>query len=125
MEESADNILAQNVCSHFNGNSIAQDATKEVISVNCGLFICFCLSSPVGVGIGIAIDATTQGQTTNWIYAISMGIACGVFVYVAINHLMAKGYTPQSECYFDTSFYKFFALLLGVTVLAIVVFWDT
>ena len=85
----------------------------------------FAISSPVGVGIGIAIDATTQGQTTNWIYAISMGIACGVFVYVAINHLMAKGYTPQSECYFDTSFYKFFALLLGVTVLAIVVIWDT
>ncbi|KAF3963399.1 hypothetical protein ACB098_08G049700 [Castanea mollissima] len=37
----------------------------------------FAVSSPVGVGIGIAIDATTQGQTANWIYAISMGIACG------------------------------------------------
>ena len=85
----------------------------------------FAISSPVGVGIGIAIDATTQGQTANWIYAISMGIACGVFVYVAINHLMAKGYTPQSECYFDTPFYKFLAVLLGVTVLAIVMIWDS
>ena len=85
----------------------------------------FAISSPVGVVVGIAIDATTQGQTANWIYAISMGLACGVFVYVAINHLMAKGYTPQSECYFDTPFYKFLAVLLGVTVLAIVMIWDS
>ena len=42
MEESVDNILAQNVCSHFNGDSIAQDATKEAIAGNCGLCICFC-----------------------------------------------------------------------------------
>ncbi|CAK9153041.1 unnamed protein product [Ilex paraguariensis] len=39
----------------------------------------FAISSPVGVGIGIAIDSTTQGRTADWINAISMGHAYGVF----------------------------------------------
>lgn len=84
----------------------------------------FAVSSPVGVGIGIAIDATTEGRAADWVYAISMGIACGVFVYVAINHLIAKGFKPQGECYFDTPFFKFLAVVLGVGVIAIVMIWD-
>lgn len=86
--------------------------------------LAFAISSPVGVGIGIAIDATTQGAVANWIYAISMGIATGVFVYVAINHLIAKGFKPHSPSYFDTPFFKFFAVLLGVAVIAVVMIWD-
>ncbi|KAE9463556.1 hypothetical protein C3L33_04538, partial [Rhododendron williamsianum] len=57
----------------------------------------FAISSPLGVGIGIAIDATTQGPGADWTYAISMGLACGVFIYVAINHLIAKGFKPQEH----------------------------
>nr|XP_043620457.1 zinc transporter 2 [Erigeron canadensis] len=84
----------------------------------------FGISSPIGVGIGIAIDATTEGKTADWIYAISMGIACGVFVYVAIHHLISKGFKPQKESYFDTPFFKFLAVLLGVGVIAVVMIWD-
>ncbi|KAL1545131.1 zinc transporter 2-like [Salvia divinorum] len=84
----------------------------------------FAISSPVGVGIGIALDATSQGRGADWTYAISMGIACGVFVYVAINHLIAKGFKPQNKCYFDTPFFKFFAVLLGVAVMSVVMIWD-
>ncbi|KAI3423674.1 uncharacterized protein J3R85_010885, partial [Psidium guajava] len=84
----------------------------------------FAVSSPIGVGIGIAIDATTEGHVADWIYAISMGLACGVFVYVAINHLMAKGFRPRNKCAFDTPFYKFLAVLLGVAVMAVVMIWD-
>ncbi|KAG9458072.1 hypothetical protein H6P81_002580 [Aristolochia fimbriata] len=61
----------------------------------------FAISSPIGVGIGIAIDATTQGAAADWIFAISMGISTGVFIYVAINHLIAKGFKPNEACYFD------------------------
>ncbi|EXC10699.1 Zinc transporter 11 [Morus notabilis] len=82
----------------------------------------FAISSPVGVGIGIAIDATTQGAVADWIYAISMGLACGVFIYV--NHRIAKGFKPQSKCHFDTPFFKFLAVLLGVGVIAVVLIWD-
>ncbi|KAG6433484.1 hypothetical protein SASPL_105098 [Salvia splendens] len=84
----------------------------------------FAISSPVGVGIGIALDATSQGRGADWTYAISMGIACGVFVYVAINHLIAKGFKPQNKCYFDTPFFKFLAVLLGVAVISVVMIWD-
>ncbi|KAJ8747679.1 hypothetical protein K2173_013022 [Erythroxylum novogranatense] len=84
----------------------------------------FAISSPIGVGIGIAIDATTQGKVMDWIYGISMGIACGVFIYVAINHLMAKGFKPQAKLFFDTPFFKFVAVLLGVGVIAVVMIWD-
>ncbi|XP_074290482.1 zinc transporter 2-like isoform X2 [Silene latifolia] len=84
----------------------------------------FAVSSPIGVGIGIGIDATTEGRAADWTYAIAMGFACGIFVYVAICHLIAKGYKPQSPCRFDTSFYKFAAVFLGVGVIAIVMIWD-
>ncbi|XP_043719123.1 zinc transporter 1-like [Telopea speciosissima] len=87
--------------------------------------LAFAVSSPVGVGIGIAIDATTQGTVADWIYAISMSIATGVFIYVAINHLIAKGFKPLEPNYFDNPFFKFLAVLLGVGVIAVVMIWDT
>eukprot|EP00250_Pteridium_aquilinum_P007609 c17281_g1_i1 orf=295-1383(+) len=84
----------------------------------------FGISSPIGVAIGIIIDQTTEGRVADWIYGIAMGIACGVFVYVAINHLLAKGYIPQRKLHVDTPFYKFFAVTLGVGILAVVMTWD-
>ncbi|XP_062078825.1 zinc transporter 11-like [Humulus lupulus] len=85
----------------------------------------FAISSPIGVGIGIIIDATTQGKVADWIFAISMGLACGVFIYVSINHLLAKGYIPQKPVAADKSHFKSLSVLLGVEVIAIVMIWDT
>uniref|UniRef100_A0ACD5WQK3 Uncharacterized protein n=1 Tax=Avena sativa TaxID=4498 RepID=A0ACD5WQK3_AVESA len=86
--------------------------------------LAFAVSSPLGVGIGIAIDATAEGLAADWTYAISMGIATGVFVYVAVNHLMAKGYRPQQPNYFDKPIFKFLGVLAGVAVMAVVMIWD-
>ncbi|CAN6694865.1 unnamed protein product [Malus baccata var. baccata] len=85
----------------------------------------FAISSPIGVAIGILIDATTQGAVADWIFAISMGLACGVFIYVAINHLLAKGYAPDKAVSVDKPQYKFLAVLLGIGVIAVVMIWDT
>ncbi|CAN6694864.1 unnamed protein product [Malus baccata var. baccata] len=85
----------------------------------------FAISSPIGVAIGILIDATTQGAVADWIFAISMGLACGVFIYVAINHLLAKGYRPDRAVSVDKPQYKFLAVLLGIGVIAVVMIWDT
>ncbi|KAL0443287.1 UNVERIFIED_CONTAM: Zinc transporter 11 [Sesamum latifolium] len=74
----------------------------------------FAISSPAGIAIGIVIDATTQGAVADWIFAISMGLACGVFIYVSINHLLSKGYKPQKMVSLDTPEYRFLAVLLGV-----------
>ncbi|XP_057747192.1 zinc transporter 11 [Arachis stenosperma] len=85
----------------------------------------FAISSPIGVAIGIVIDATTQGAVADWIFAISMGLACGVFVYVSINHLLSKGYTPHRPIVVDSAYFRFLAVLFGVGVIAVVMIWDT
>lgn len=85
----------------------------------------FAISSPIGIGIGIIIDATTQGAVADWIFAISMGVACGVFIYVSINHLLSKGYSPNDAVLVDNPNYKFLAVLLGIGVIAVVMIWDT
>lgn len=84
----------------------------------------FAISSPIGVAIGIIIDATTQGPVADWIYAISMGLACGVFIYVSINHLLSKGYVALKSVKVDTPHYKFLAAMLGIGVIAVVMIWD-
>uniref|UniRef100_A0A2N9FAC5 Zinc transporter n=1 Tax=Fagus sylvatica TaxID=28930 RepID=A0A2N9FAC5_FAGSY len=85
----------------------------------------FAISSPIGVAIGIIIDATTQGAVADWIFAISMSIACGVFIYVSINHLLSKGYIPHKTVTVDTPYHKFLAVLLGIGVISVVMIWDT
>ncbi|MED6137086.1 hypothetical protein PIB30_061660 [Stylosanthes scabra] len=85
----------------------------------------FAISSPIGVAIGIIIDATAQGAVADWIFAISMGLACGVFVYVSINHLLSKGYAPHRPVVVDSAYFRFLAVLFGVGVIAVVMIWDT
>ncbi|CAL4939925.1 unnamed protein product [Urochloa decumbens] len=85
----------------------------------------FAISSPIGVAIGIVIDATTQGKVADWIFAISMGLATGIFVYVSINHLLSKGYKPRRSVAVDTPVGRWLAVVLGVAVIAVVMIWDT
>eukprot|EP00246_Nothoceros_aenigmaticus_P008453 TRINITY_DN23133_c0_g1_i1.p1 TRINITY_DN23133_c0_g1~~TRINITY_DN23133_c0_g1_i1.p1 ORF type:complete len:342 (+),score=41.93 TRINITY_DN23133_c0_g1_i1:391-1416(+) len=84
----------------------------------------FAISTPIGVAIGIIIDSTTQGSTADWIYAISMGLACGVFIYVAVNHLLAKGYVPREKVRVNTPFFRFLAVTFGCALIAVVLIWD-
>ncbi|XP_016652339.1 PREDICTED: zinc transporter 11-like [Prunus mume] len=85
----------------------------------------FGISSPVGVGVGITIDSTTQGATADWLFAISIGLSCGVFIYVSINHLLSKGYTAQQAVSVDKPHYKFLAVLFGIGVISVAMFWDS
>nr|GMD64423.1 zinc transporter 2 [Ipomoea batatas] len=106
------------------GIALLRMIPKRPFLLTCVYSFAFAISSPIGVGIGIAIDATTEGKAADWVYAISMGFACGVFIYVAINHLIAKGFKPHNKSYFDTPLFKFLAVLLGVGVIAVVMIWD-
>lgn len=93
----------------------------------------FGISSPIGVAIGIVIDATTEGPVADWIYAISMGLATGVFVYVAINHLLkpasctniSPSPNPNPSHSAPAPFYNLLAVVLGAGVIAVVMIWDT
>lgn len=75
------------------------------------------------MAIGIIIDSTVQGNKADWTYAIAMGLATGVFVYVAINHLLGKGYVPPHKVAVDRPSLKFLAVLLGCTLIAVVMIW--
>ncbi|XP_078155034.1 zinc transporter 2-like [Carex rostrata] len=94
--------------------------------LSCAIYsFAFAISTPIGVAIGIIINATTQGHVADWIYAISMGFACGIFIYVSINHLLAKGYKPQRALKLDVPVNRWLAVVLGVGVIAVVMIWDT
>ncbi|KAL6613726.1 hypothetical protein ACP70R_035996 [Stipagrostis hirtigluma subsp. patula] len=106
------------------GIALLRMIPKRPFLMTVAYSLAFAVSSPIGVGIGIGIDATAEGRAADWTYAISMGFATGVFVYVAINHLMAKGYRPQEPSRVDRPVFKFLAVLLGVAVMAVVMIWD-
>ncbi|KAK1321241.1 Zinc transporter 1 [Acorus calamus] len=125
VEEPMDDLPAQIFAAIAMGIALLRMLPERPFMMTAAYSFAFAVSSPIGVGIGIAIDATTQGATADWIYAISMGIACGVFVYVAINHLIAKGFKPSKPSHFDTPTFKFLAVLAGVGVIAVVMIWDT
>ncbi|CAL4895126.1 unnamed protein product [Urochloa decumbens] len=106
------------------GIALLRMIPKRPFLMTVAYSVAFAVSSPVGVGIGIGIDATAEGSAADWTYAIAMGFATGVFVYVAINHLIAKGYRPQEPTRADRPLLKFLAVLLGVAVMAVVMIWD-
>ncbi|KAJ7526315.1 hypothetical protein O6H91_16G001700 [Diphasiastrum complanatum] len=118
------------VCLHKIFAAVAMGIALLRILPNRPLLSCasysfsFAISTPIGIAIGIVIDSTSQGAVADWIYAISMGIACGVFIYVAINHLLAKGYIPPCQTAVDTPFFKFMAVTLGAAVISVVLIWD-
>ncbi|KAG0582498.1 hypothetical protein M758_3G064000 [Ceratodon purpureus] len=92
--------------------------------LQCCLYaFAFAISTPVGVAIGIIIDSTTEGTTADWIYAFSMSIATGVFVYVAINHLLAKGYKPNNKVRLNTPFWRWLSVVVGAALIGIVMMW--
>ncbi|KAL8205804.1 hypothetical protein R6Q57_009355 [Mikania cordata] len=92
--------------------------------ISCAAYVfAFGISSPIGVGIGIIIDDTREGRVADWIFAISMGIACGVFIYVSINHLL-RDYRAQKTASFDTPHHKLLAVTLGIGLIAVVMIWD-
>ncbi|PNY00921.1 zinc transporter 11-like protein [Trifolium pratense] len=97
---------------------------RPLLSVAAYAFA-FAISSPIGVAIGIVLDSTTEGHVADWTFAISMGLACGVFIYVSINHLFAKGYVAHKHSKVDTPYMKFLAVSLGIGVIAVVMIWDT
>ncbi|KAK1440252.1 hypothetical protein QVD17_06077 [Tagetes erecta] len=111
-------MLADCVISYFYGKHSNFDVENQAY------VFAFGISSPIGVGIGIIIDDTTVGCVVDWIFAISMGIACGVFMYVSINHLL-QGYHVKKSASVDTPHHKLLAVTLGMGVIALVMIWDT
>ncbi|XP_047336844.1 zinc transporter 2-like [Impatiens glandulifera] len=85
----------------------------------------FAISSPVGIAIGIVMDATTRGFVADWIYAIAMGFGCGVFIWVSVSHLLLNGFMPpQRRISVNTPHHKFLAVITGVGIVSVAIIWD-
>lgn len=84
----------------------------------------FAVSSPIGIVIGIIIDAVTSAKAENWTYAITMGIASGVFLFVAINHLLNKGHSAPDNLAVDTPLWKTMAVIAGASLIFGVMYFD-
>lgn len=104
----------------------------------------FGISSPVGVSIGIIVDSTTEGPVARWLFAITMGLATGIFIYVALHHMLRGAHSHahaqasgnnsstareeddgEGDDRHGPSLYNFLAFLLGVAVIAVAMIWDT
>ena len=120
-----DYFPSQDICSRCLRNRCPKMIPNRPLLSCAAYALAVAILSPIGVLIGIIINATTQGPMTDWIFMISMGLACGVFIYVSINHLLAKGYTTKKMVRVDKPFLKFLAMLFGVGVIAIVMIRDT
>ncbi|CAM6088856.1 unnamed protein product [Calypogeia fissa] len=84
----------------------------------------FAISSPIGIVIGIIIDAVISERAANWTYAITMGVASGVFLFVAINHLLNKGYAAPEKLTVDTPFWKTMAVIAGASLIFGAMYFD-
>ena len=86
----------------------------------------FAISSPIRVTIRILIDATTTRRLADWVFVITMGLPCGVFIYIAVNHLLSQNHhaSQNHESSTDRPFYYYMAIVFGFGLIAVVMIWD-
>eukprot|EP00245_Coleochaete_scutata_P011270 TRINITY_DN4154_c0_g3_i1.p1 TRINITY_DN4154_c0_g3~~TRINITY_DN4154_c0_g3_i1.p1 ORF type:complete len:431 (-),score=52.18 TRINITY_DN4154_c0_g3_i1:161-1414(-) len=80
----------------------------------------FAISGPVGISIGMILDRTTPSRTTIWANAIGNAFAAGVFIFVALNHLLVKGMKPSAKDTWLTPFTKWLAVALGFVTTSLI-----
>lgn len=79
----------------------------------------FSITAPVGIAIGIILDSTEEPRSAQWVETIGNGFAAGVFIYVAISHLLVKSFRPGPRDRWFTPFLKWGFLALGVLTLSL------
>eukprot|EP00898_Chlorokybus_atmophyticus_P009123 jgi/Chlat1/9211/Chrsp97S08469 len=81
---------------------------------------CFGITAPVGIAIGIIIDRTTTGRDGLWASSILNGIAAGVFIFVALNHIIMKAFKRVCSDSKYEPLAKYAALFMGCTTMALI-----
>lgn len=72
------------------GTALLQIIPSHHLSSYAAYASAFGISSPIGVAIEIIIDRRTEGAVPDLISAISVGLACGMSIFVAVNLLLVK-----------------------------------
>eukprot|EP00897_Mesotaenium_endlicherianum_P006221 jgi/Mesen1/5627/ME000282S04775 len=76
----------------------------------------FSITAPVGIAIGIILDKSVEPRGAQWVEAIGNGFAAGVFIYVAISHIVVKAFKPSERDRWFTPFIKWACFALGVLI---------
>ncbi|GJP56082.1 hypothetical protein CLOM_g15141 [Closterium sp. NIES-68] len=79
--------------------------------------------APTGIAIGLAIDSGSGKEARNWVKAFGNGMAAGVFIFIALGHLLAKGMKPGSNDRWWMAFIKWFVAGLGLMTNALLQLW--
>jgi len=75
----------------------------------------FSIMAPIGCAIGIILDSSVEPVTASWVQAIGNGFAAGVFIFVAVCQLMAKGLKRRAEDKWWTPFVLWLFTALGAS----------
>ena len=71
---------------------------------------------------------STYSRPSSWLDLCYLSGTCMWIEFLSMLpstiYLIAKGFRPQAKLYFDTPFFKFVAVFLGVGVIAVVMIWD-
>jgi zinc transporter 1/2/3 len=78
----------------------------------------FSIMAPIGIAIGIILDSTVEPVSAAWVEAIGNGFAAGVFIFVAVCHLMQKGAKKRATDKWWTPYVLWLFTALGGAVFA-------
>ncbi|CAI5476656.1 unnamed protein product [Closterium sp. Yama58-4] len=79
--------------------------------------------APTGIAIGLALDSASGKVAREWIKGFGNGMAAGVFIFIALAHLLAKGMKPGPKDAWWLVFVKWFVAGLGVMTNALLQLW--
>lgn len=79
--------------------------------------------APIGIAIGLALDSTSGYEAREWIKAFGNGMAAGVFIFIALGHLVAKGMRAGPGDQWWMVFAKWFVAGLGLMTNALLQLW--
>jgi zinc transporter 1/2/3 len=93
---------------------------KERVSllIFCILTVVVAISTPVGVGIGVAI---LNDEAPEVMFAVFTALAAGSFIYIATTEIIAEEFQKSRKA--SVRWTKFFFFLLGVAVILIMKIW--
>ncbi|GJP29710.1 hypothetical protein CLOM_g19336 [Closterium sp. NIES-68] len=76
--------------------------------------LCASIVAPLGIAIGIVLDEAGDPTAREWVKAFGNGMAAGVFLFIALGHLIAKGMKPGANDKPWLVFVKWFVAGLGL-----------
>jgi len=90
------------------------------------LDLIYALSAPIGIAIGIGIEAAISGNnvTYNAVNGIFQGLSSGILIYVSLIHMMKEEMErPEFQKGGNLLFIMYFGFLIGAGCMAVIGIW--